>query len=67
MTTDDSAPDAIERLRRSVDEFYAALHASPYGGVSHIAELARLKVLIDKYPDEAHRMICGGAREGPDQ
>jgi hypothetical protein len=64
---DHSTPDAIARLRRSVDEFYATLHASPYGGVSHIAELARLKVLIEKYPDEARRMVDARGREKSDE
>ncbi|GAA0353982.1 hypothetical protein GCM10010151_49450 [Actinoallomurus spadix] len=50
-------PDAIARLRRSIDRFHAALRAAPYGGVSSIAELAWLNVLIAKYPNEARRMI----------
>ncbi|GAA4616433.1 hypothetical protein GCM10023195_73110 [Actinoallomurus liliacearum] len=50
-------PDAIARLRRSVDRFYAALRSSPYGGVSCLADLAWLKVLIEKYPGEARRMV----------
>jgi hypothetical protein len=64
---DDAAPDAITRLMRSVEEFYAALRSSPHGGVSYIAELARLNVLIQKYPDEAHRMIDATSQKKPPQ
>jgi hypothetical protein len=56
MMADHQTPDAFVRLKHSVDRFHAALHSSPYG-VSRIAELAWLKVLIDKYPGEARRMV----------
>ncbi|MEV5708986.1 hypothetical protein [Actinoallomurus sp. NPDC052274] len=59
--------DAVARLRRSVDRFYAALRSSPYGGVSYLADLAWLKVLVDKYPDEARRMVDDTNRETSDR
>jgi hypothetical protein len=57
MMIEQPRADAFTRLQNSVDRFHAALHSSPYGGMSRIAELAALKVLVDKYPSEARRMV----------
>ncbi|MCO5993322.1 hypothetical protein [Actinoallomurus rhizosphaericola] len=50
-----------------MDRFYAALRSSPYGGVSYLADLAWLKVLIEKYPGEARRMVDDTNREHHDR
>jgi hypothetical protein len=44
-------------LARAVREFQAALNSVPRPGVSWIAELAQLKVLICKYPDHARLIL----------
>jgi hypothetical protein len=46
-----------EDLQRSVDEFYAMLDSMSLTGVSQIAELSQLRVLITKYPQHAREMV----------
>jgi hypothetical protein len=50
MTDNDS-------LQRAIDDFYRTLDSMRFQGVSQLAELAQLKVLISKYPDHARQMI----------
>jgi uncharacterized protein YfaQ (DUF2300 family) len=49
-------------LARAVRDFQAALNSVPRTGVSWIAELAQLKILIGKYPDHARLILRQQAR-----
>lgn len=51
------AENSFERLQRSLEAFYQALEASPFQGVSQIARLAKLRVLIERFPVEARRIL----------
>ncbi|GAA0329740.1 hypothetical protein NE235_24285 [Actinoallomurus spadix] len=44
-------------LQRVIDEFYAALDALRFYGVSQVAELQQLKTLIRRYPESAQRFL----------
>ncbi|GAA4630643.1 hypothetical protein GCM10023196_056780 [Actinoallomurus vinaceus] len=44
-------------LQRAIDDYYRTLESLSVQGVSQLADLARLKVLIQKYPDHARQMI----------
>ncbi|MEV0402206.1 hypothetical protein [Actinoallomurus sp. NPDC050550] len=44
-------------LQRAVDDYHRTLDALRVQGISQLADLARLKVLIQTYPDHAHHMI----------
>jgi hypothetical protein len=44
-------------LQRAVDDFYRTMDSLRFQGVSQLADLAHLKVLIQKYPDHARHMI----------
>ncbi len=44
-------------LARAVREFNAAVDSLTWPGVSWIAELAQLKILITKYPDHARQLL----------
>jgi hypothetical protein len=50
MTDNDS-------LQRAIDDFYRTLDSMRFQGVSQLAELSQLKVLISKYPEHARKMI----------
>ncbi|WP_433172238.1 hypothetical protein [Actinoallomurus sp. CA-150999] len=40
-----------------MDDYYRTLDSLRVQGVSQLAELARLKILIQKYPNHARQMI----------
>lgn len=44
-------------LPRALDDFYETLDSLRFQGVSQLAELAKLKVLVHKYPDHARQML----------
>jgi hypothetical protein len=44
-------------LARAVREFNAAVDSLKRPGVSWIAELAQLKILVTKYPDHARQLL----------
>ena len=44
-------------LQRALDDFYETLDSLRFQSVSQLAELAKLKVLIHKYPDHARQML----------
>ena len=52
MTTEEN------ELARAVREFNAAVDSLTWPGVSWIAELAQLKILIAKHPDQARQMLA---------
>jgi hypothetical protein len=47
-----------DRLAESIREFYAVLVSTRWTGVSRIAELSQLKVLIGRYPHQARRILA---------
>lgn len=47
----------MNELQRAIDEFYAALDALRFYGVSQAAELQQLEILIRKYPESAQRFL----------
>lgn len=53
------------RLQQALDDFYTTLNSLQTQGTSQLAELARLKLLIDKYPDHAHQMITEHHQPSP--
>ena len=44
-------------LDRAVREFYETLDSLKWTGASQIAELAQLKLLVSKYPDNARQLV----------
>jgi len=50
MTSDNS-------LQRAVDDFNRTLDAIRFQGVSQIAELVQLKILITKYPEQTRQIL----------
>ena len=46
-----------EGLRRALEEYFRTLDSLPTQGVSQLAELAYLKVLVTKYPRQARQML----------
>ena len=44
-------------LDRAIREYYEVLDSLKWTGASQIGELAQLKVLIDKYPDNARQLV----------
>lgn len=51
-----------ERLRRSIADFYATLDALRFTGVSQVAEVQQLKILVAKYPDLARQFTADHER-----
>jgi hypothetical protein len=44
-------------LQRAIDDFYEVLDSMRFQGLSQLAELSQLKVLISKYPDHARQIL----------
>ncbi|GAA4621039.1 hypothetical protein GCM10023196_007350 [Actinoallomurus vinaceus] len=59
MNPPELTPEA--RLMRSIDDFRRALYGRRTIGVLRIADLAHLRVLIDRYPAEAREMLDHGS------
>ncbi len=55
----------LDGVRRAVAEFRAALDSVTWIGASRTAELARLRVLVRRYPEDARNFLAELAREGP--
>jgi hypothetical protein len=52
------ATNEENNLARAVREFYALLDSMKWTGASQVAELAQLKLLIGKYPDNARNLVA---------
>ncbi|WP_345357153.1 hypothetical protein [Actinoallomurus liliacearum] len=54
-------------LQRAIDNFYATLDSLRFQGVSQVAEIQQLEVLVRKYPELAQRFLerLGRHRRGP--
>lgn len=46
-----------DELMRAVEDFRDTLHGMSWQGVSRIADLAQLKVLVTRYPDDARAFL----------
>ncbi|MEV5706579.1 hypothetical protein [Actinoallomurus sp. NPDC052274] len=44
-------------LQRAIDNFYATLDSLRFQGVSQVAEIQQLEVLVRKYPEQAQRFL----------
>jgi hypothetical protein len=47
-----------QRLQRSIAEFYAMLDNMHFTGASQVVEVQHLKILIDRYPDQARYYLA---------
>ncbi|MCO6007544.1 hypothetical protein NE236_21425 [Actinoallomurus purpureus] len=47
----------MNELQRAIDDFYATLDALRFQGVSQVAEVQQLEILIRKYPESTQRLL----------
>jgi hypothetical protein len=54
-------------LQRAINDFYATLDSLRFQGISQVAEMQQLEILIRKYPESAQRLFnrLGQHHRGP--
>jgi hypothetical protein len=55
-------------LQRAINDFYTTLDSLRFQGVSQVAEIQQLEILIRKYPEPAQRLLdrLGRHRRDPE-